>query len=78
MNAFLAQPAVQRGALAVAALVAMTLVIAFHSVVAGAVEHAAHRRAEAELAAPQSVAAPRPAQPAYFTTRRVSLARAGG
>ncbi len=36
MNAFFALPAVQRGALAVAALVAVALVVAFHSVVVGA------------------------------------------
>ena len=77
MNAFLALPLVQRGALAVAALVALVLVVVFHSVVVGGVERAAHRRAEAELAALQSDTARRPTQPAYFTARRVSLARSG-
>jgi hypothetical protein len=75
VNAFLALPLVQRGALAVAGLAALVLVVVFHSVVVGGVERAAHRRAEAELAALQSAAARRPAQPAYFTAHRVSLAR---
>ena len=77
MNALAAQPMVRRGALAAAAVVALILLLVFHSVVAGAVERASHRRAEAELAAPQAVAY-RPAPPAYFVTRKVSLARAGG
>jgi hypothetical protein len=72
VNAFIALPAVQRGALALAALVAVALVVVFHSVVVGAVERAAHRRADAELAALRTVAR-RPAQQAYFTTRQVSL-----
>jgi hypothetical protein len=72
MNAFIALPAVQRGALAVAALVAVALVVVFHSIVVGAVERAAHRRAETELAALRTVAG-RPAQQAYVTTRRVWL-----
>jgi hypothetical protein len=72
MNAFFALPAVQRGALAVAALVAVALVVVFHSVVVGGVERATHRRAEAELATLRTVAR-RPAQQAYFTTRQVSL-----
>jgi hypothetical protein len=76
MNALFALPIVQRGALAGAALVAVALVLAFHSVVAGAVERAAHRRAEAQLVALQSAAVRRPVQSTYFTARKVSLAGA--
>jgi hypothetical protein len=77
MNALVTQPIVRRGALAVAALIALALLLGFHSVVVGAVERAAQRRAGAELAALQTQAARHTAALAPIATRRISLARAG-
>jgi hypothetical protein len=66
---------VRRGALALAAVVALVLILAFHSVVVGAVERGAQRRAEAELMALQTTSR-RPAPPPYVVPRKLSLARA--
>jgi hypothetical protein len=68
---------VRRSVLAFAAAVALGLLGVFYSVVAGAVDRAAIKRARTP---PDSVAwrapARAPAQPAYFAAGKVSLARA--
>ena len=75
MNALVAHPLFRHGALVVAAVVAIVLLAVFHSVVAGAVELGAHRRAEAEAMAVRLAAAHRAPPPGEFAARRVSLAR---
>jgi hypothetical protein len=67
------QPVVRRSALAVAVVAAIALLLIFHSVVAGAVERAAHRRADAELLGLQT-ATRHVAQSTRFATRKVSVA----
>ena len=69
------RPVVRKSALAAGVVAALALLLVFHSVVAGAVEHAAQRRAEAELVGLQT-AAKHVAQSAHFATRKVSVAGA--
>jgi hypothetical protein len=75
MNALIVHPLFRHGALVVAAVVALVLLAIFHSVVAGAVELGAHRRAEAEAMAVRLAAARRAPAPGEFAARRVSLVR---
>jgi hypothetical protein len=78
MNAIVATPIVRHGALAAGLVAALILLVVFHSVVAGAVQRAAQHRSDvmAEAVALRTAAGPGAMQPAYFKTRRVSLARA--
>ena len=73
MSALVTDPIVRRGAAVVAAIVALILLMSFHSVVAGAVQRAAHRKVEAELSA-MPLSPIRPSDPGYFSARKVSLA----
>ena len=65
------QPVVRKSALAVAALVALMLLLLFHSVVVGAVERAAQRRAEADVAALHTMSR-HVAQSSHFATRKMA------
>ena len=67
------QPIVRKSALAVAVVVALALLLVFHSVVAGAVERAAQRRAEAEAVSLRMLSR-HVAQSSHFATRKVSVA----
>lgn len=71
----LEQPAVRKSALAVAVVLALALLLVFHSVVAGAVERAAQRRAEAEVIGSRTPSR-HVAQSSHFTARKVSVAAA--
>jgi hypothetical protein len=73
MSARSVHPLVRHGALVGAVLAALVLLVIFHSVVVGAVQNGAHRRAETL----QMAAARRAAPPGHSATRSVSLAGAG-
>jgi hypothetical protein len=77
MNEIAALPVVRQGAVAVAAVTALILLIVFYSLVAGIVQHAAQRRSEARTEVAWRAAARDPAvRSASFVLRKVSLARA--
>ena len=77
MNEIAALPVVRQGAVAVAAVTALILLIVFYSLVAGIVQHAAQRRGEARTEVAWRAAARAPAvRSASFVSRKVSLARA--